>query len=351
MTTLQKDKPICVTGANGFIAGFIVEQLLSKGFTVHGTVRDPSNVKNRFLLEIAAKLNAHNRLRLFKADLQTQGSFDEAVKGCSVVIHTAAVVTLTYAKDPFDELIRPTVEGVENVVASCLKHNIMKLVYTSSVATIACHDDFRPLHLRGTPFTEDVWITHVTPTYGTYNYTKVAAEKRLLELWPADRQLVSILPSWCVGPQQNTQVTTSNQIIKLLVNKERPLLPRLFFDMVDVRDVAAAHVFTALNDVPNGRYNVTGNRNNSLSTIAEMVNAACPELKLRTTMAPYWFLWLMSWFDKRISTQMLRERTHHWAPISNEKVKKIGFTFQYTNLVETLKDSVASFRELGITKN
>ncbi|CUF25906.1 epimerase-like protein, putative [Bodo saltans] len=345
------DKPICVTGANGFIAGHIVELLLREGHTVHATVRDPSNAKNRFLLNIADRVGASANLRIFKADLLAEKSFDEAVKGCGVVIHAAAVVVLR-VDDPVNDLIKPCVVGVENVVGACLRHNVPKLVYTSSVGTIACHDDFRPLHLRGTPFTEEMWLTHTTPTYASYNYAKIAAERRLNEMWPQDRKLVSILPSWCVGPQQNDQVTTSNQVIKLVANKETPLLPRLYFDMVDVRDVARAHVLAATTDMfPNGRYNVSGNRNNSLSTVAEMMNAAVPGLNSTTRMAPYALLWLKSWVDKRISTQMLRERTEQWAPISNEKVRQAGFTYRYTNLVESLRDAVDSFRTYGIIQD
>lgn len=340
-------KPICVTGANGFVAGHIVELLLREGHVVHATVRDPSHVKNRFLVEIADRLGVSDKLRIFKADLLSDGSFDEAVKGCGVVIHAAAVVVLR-VDDPVNDLIKPCVVGVENVVGACLRHHIPKLVYTSSVGTISCHDDFRPLHLRGTPFTEDVWLTHVTPTYASYNYAKIAAERRLNELWPADREMISLLPSWCIGPQQNAQVTTSNQIIKLLANKETPLLPRLYFDMVDVRDVARAHVWAATTQLPSGRYNVSGNRNNSLSCIAEMMNAAIPGLNLTTRMAPYIVLWLKSWFDKRISTQMLRERTEQWSPISNEKIQRAGFKYQYTNLLESLRDAVDSFRTFGI---
>lgn len=339
---------VCVTGANGYIAGFIVEQLLCQGYIVHATVRDPGHPKNNFLLELARKNGAETRLKLFKSDLTIAGSFDDAFCGCSAVIHTAAVVTLTYKCDPFDEIINPVVKGVENVVNSCLLNGVRRLVYTSSVATIACHDDFRPIELRGTPFTEDVWLTHVTPTYGTYNYAKIAAEKRLMEIWPSDRELVCILPSWTVGPQQSSSVTSSNQIVKLIAGNEKSMLPRLYFDMVDVRDVAGAHVWALDKRVPNGRYNVTGNRNNSTAEIAKMIMVSYPEMKLKTRMAPYWLLWTISWFDKRISTQMLRERTEHWAPISNERVKRFGFVFKHTSLVDTLRDAVESMKRLKL---
>ena len=337
-----------MTGANGYIAGWIVELLLKDGFVVHGTVRDPNARKNQFLKDVAAKHKAGDRLKLFKADLQEKGSFHAAVKGCDVVIHTAAVVVLTYKTDPFKEMINPTLDGVRNVVEACIDLNVKRLVYTSSVGTIACHEDYRPLKDKGTPFTEEMWLTHTSPTYATYNYMKIEAEKLLYQLW-GNRPLVCILPSWTVGPQQNNQVTSSMQIVKLIACKEKPLLPLLWFDMVDVRDVAQAHIFAAVNTtLPNGRYNVTGNRNNPTSVIRDMIKASFPNLDLPKVTAPYWLLWTISWFDRRISTQMLRERTSQWAPIDTHKIKSAGFEFKYTNLILTLKDAVDSLKEHGI---
>jgi nucleoside-diphosphate-sugar epimerase len=340
--------PVCVTGASGYIAGFIVKQLLEQGFTVHGTVRDPDNRRNDFLRELAVRLGAVERLRLFKADLEETGSFDKAIKGCRVVIHTAAVVTLTYAKDPFSEVINPTVNGVRNVIESCLRLDVLRVVYTSSVATIACAEQFRPLSQRGTLFTEEMWLTHTSPTYATYNYAKIEAEKLLNQLW-GGRGLISILPSWTVGPQLTATVSSSNQMVRLLANRERPLPPLLYFDMVDVRDVAAAHVFAATStSIANGRYNCTGCRNNSAGVISEMMNESCPGLCLPTRMAPWIALYLLSFVDKRISTHMIQERTQPWAPISNEKIRGAGFQFQHTDLVATLGDAVRSLRDFGV---
>lgn len=341
--------PICVTGANGFIAGWIVEQLLLDGHTVHATVRDPKDRKNDFLRVLAARLGATERLRLFGADLLARGAFDEAVRGCRVVIHTACVVAFAFKRDPFAEIINPAVDGVRNVVAACLEHGVERIVYTSSVATIACHEDFRPLDQKGKPFTEDMWLTHVTPTYGTYNYAKIAAERVLYEMW-GDRPLTCILPSWTVGPLQNSAVNVTMAPVRLIASRGSRVLPLQFFDMVDVRDVARAHVFAATRTepLPNGRYNVTGNRNSRIDTIAQMIHASFPTLDVTTRVAPYWLMWLKSFTDWRITAQMLSERTSQWAPIDNHKIQHAGFRFEHSSLVATLRDAVQSLFDQGV---
>ena len=78
--------PVCVTGAGGFIASWIVRGLLERGYTVHGSVRDPA----RSGVHIKALPGAAERLQLFPADLLTPGSFRDAISGCSAVIHTAS---------------------------------------------------------------------------------------------------------------------------------------------------------------------------------------------------------------------------------------------------------------------
>lgn len=79
---------ICVTGATGYLAGWIVKRLLAAGHTVHATARNPNSQAAAGHLQAMA--GAAERLKLFKADLLTPGAFDEAVAGCDVVIHTAS---------------------------------------------------------------------------------------------------------------------------------------------------------------------------------------------------------------------------------------------------------------------
>lgn len=126
--------PVCVTGASGFIASWIVKLLLEMGYTVHGTVR---SLKERskwiHLMELPF---AEQRLRLFEADLMASGSFASAIEGCVGVFHCASPYYVK-AEDVNEELIRPAIEGTQNVLRTCISTpSVKRVVVTSSVAAI-----------------------------------------------------------------------------------------------------------------------------------------------------------------------------------------------------------------------
>ena len=108
-------KTVCVTGATGFIAGSIVQRLLASGHTVHATCRDPN--KEASVAHLKQLAGADERLKLFRADLLTEGSFNEAVAGCSCVMHTASPFVTSVPKGKEREmLIEPALKGTENVI-------------------------------------------------------------------------------------------------------------------------------------------------------------------------------------------------------------------------------------------
>ncbi|XP_050154019.1 phenylacetaldehyde reductase-like isoform X2 [Malus sylvestris] len=86
-------KTVCVTGASGYIASWLVKLLLQKGYTVKATVRDPNDPKKTEHLRSLD--GAKERLHLFKADLLEEGAFDAAVDGCQGVFHTASPVLIS----------------------------------------------------------------------------------------------------------------------------------------------------------------------------------------------------------------------------------------------------------------
>lgn len=105
---------VCVTGASGFLGLQLVKQLLEKGYTVHATVRDPSNEsKTQTLRKLGeeAAATSKGKLLLFKANLLQEGSFDEAVKGCACVFHTASPFYLSGEEYTRDHLVKPAVGG------------------------------------------------------------------------------------------------------------------------------------------------------------------------------------------------------------------------------------------------
>ena len=128
--------PILVTGASGFIASRIVEQLLAKGYGVRGTVRSLKTDKERDLAPLRALEGAADRLELVEADLLAEGSFDRAAAGCEYVMHTASPYVLD-AKDPQRDLVDPAVSGTRNVLSACQRAaTVKRVVLTSSMAAI-----------------------------------------------------------------------------------------------------------------------------------------------------------------------------------------------------------------------
>nr|GMD64740.1 cinnamoyl-CoA reductase 1-like [Ipomoea batatas] len=128
-------KTVCVTGASGYIASWIVKFLLQRGYIVKATVRYPDDPKKtEHLLSLEG---AKERLHLFKADLLEEGSFDSVVEGCEGVFHTASPF-FHNVTDPQAELIDPAVKGTLNVLGSCAKTpSVQKVVVTSSIAAVA----------------------------------------------------------------------------------------------------------------------------------------------------------------------------------------------------------------------
>ncbi|KAK8702710.1 hypothetical protein V6N13_021051 [Hibiscus sabdariffa] len=127
------EKVVCVTGASGYIASWLVKLLLQHGYT-RATVRDPNDPKKtQHLLSLDG---AKERLHLFKAELLDDGCFDSVVDGCQGVFHTASPVLLS-ASDPQAEIIDPAIKGTLNVLKSCAKEpSIKRVVMTASIASV-----------------------------------------------------------------------------------------------------------------------------------------------------------------------------------------------------------------------
>ena len=159
MTELQIDrsKPVLVTGATGYVAGWVIKRLLEEGLTVHGTVRDAGQTERLQYLHDLAR-DTSGSLTLFSADLTQEGSFAEAMAGCSTVFHIASPFQLN-VEDPQRDLIEPAVEGTRNVLEEVNRTaSVDRVVLTSSCAAIYGDN----IDLDTTPdgvFTEEVWNT------------------------------------------------------------------------------------------------------------------------------------------------------------------------------------------------
>jgi len=175
MVNIDKSKPVMVTGATGYVAGWLVKKLLDEGITVHAPVRDPNNkIKINHLQKLSDE--SGTEIKFFKADLLKKGSYEASMENCQVVFHTASPFT-SKIKNPQKELIDPALKGTRNVLDSVNKSNTVKrVVLTSSVAAIV--GDTKDIQdLPQKIATEKNWNVSSTLKHQPYSYSKTLAEK------------------------------------------------------------------------------------------------------------------------------------------------------------------------------
>ncbi|KAK3277286.1 hypothetical protein CYMTET_14693 [Cymbomonas tetramitiformis] len=228
-------KVVAVTGASGFIGSHIVKQLLERGYTVHATVRNKDDpVKTEHLRKMEGLGGA---LKLYSADLDVAGSFDEAFRGSHVVVHTAAEVDISN-KDP-QKVVNASTKGSFNVLDSIAKSGTVKrLVHTSSIAAIVRTD-----YPEGYHYSEADYNTHSTIENGeAYAYAKYLAEHMVVERCNTMKlDVVVINPGYVLGECLSKAHTKASPyfVRNLLFGGT---LPNLWCSFVDVADVAKAHV-------------------------------------------------------------------------------------------------------------
>ncbi|MCF8383746.1 MAG: aldehyde reductase [Chlorobium sp.] len=241
------EKPVCVTGASGFIASHIVNQLLAEGYRVRGTVRK-SPEHYPFLLQLPG---AGERLELVEADLLKSESFIPAFRECAYVIHTASPYVIN-VRDPENDLVKPALEGTAAVMAAAGKTGSLKrIVLTSSVAAITDEPDSTKV------FTERDWNSRSSLQRHPYHYSKTLAERAAwdyIEQKKPHFDLVTINPSMVTGPSICPTINTTNAMIRDIMNGVYPGIFDINWGFVDVRDTARAHILAMEKDSACGRY-------------------------------------------------------------------------------------------------
>lgn len=273
MTKIDPAAPVLVTGGSGYVASWVVRYLLEDGYTVRATVRDPKKPKG--LEHLHALAEAHpGRLTLHRAELLEPGSYLEAMAGCELVIHTASPFLLGKVKNPQKQLVSPALEGTQNVLASVNDTtSVKRVVLTSSVVAI-CGDN---IDMRGKDqFTEDDWNTTSTLDHQPYPYSKTVAEREAWRIAEAqDRwDLVTIHPGLVLGPSLTT-ASKSGTFRTMGSFTDFSLAtgaPALEMGVVDVRDVARAHIAAGYTPEAHGRY-ITNAETMSMLDIGKALRA------------------------------------------------------------------------------
>ncbi len=348
--SVDTSKPVLVTGATGYVAGWVVKRLLEAGATVHAPVRDPDNAaKVGHLIELA---NASaGEIKLFKADLLTDGSYDDAMRGCGVVFHTASPFTVN-VKDAQKELIDPAKLGTRNVLEAANRtETVTRVVLTSSCAAI--YTDAKDTHDGPNGrIDESVWNTSASLHYQPYSYSKTVAEQEAWTIAKAQARwkLVVVNPSLVLGPAVNGAPTSEsfNIMRQLGDGSMKSGAPRYSFGAVDVRDLAQAHLAAAFVPDAEGRHIVSAHSTDLLELGLTLQAKYGADYPLPKRALPKWLVWLVGPMVGLPRKTVSRSVGEPWRADNSKGIKALGLT--YRPLKVSLEDMFAQMVDTGAFK-
>lgn len=347
MTHIDPTKPVLVTGATGYVAGRLVEKLLTEGHTVHAAVRNPEDKKKtEYLDALADKLPGS--IVYFKSDLLNEGSYDKAMSGCELVFHTASPFSLN-VNDAQKDLVDPAVNGTRNVLKTANRtESVKRVVVTSSCAAIY-GDSIDTLDLPKQELTEEQWNTTSSLTHQPYSYSKTMAEREAWKIAEAqDRwDLVTINPSFVVGPGINPFGTSESFGIMKQVGKGdfKMGAPEFNIGCVDVRDLSVAHYLAGTTPEASGRHIISGH-NSSFGEIASIIKKEYPNYPISSRKLPKFMIWLMAPSVGMTRKMVSKNIGYPWKANNSKSVQELGMT--YRPLEATIKEFFGQLVDNGV---
>lgn len=348
--TIQ-NSPVLVTGASGYIASWLVRYLLEAGHTVHATVRDPNRTDSvRHLHKLAE--GQPGTLRLFAADLLKEGSFDEAMQGCEIVMHTASPFVLDGFTDANEALVRPAVEGTRNVLEAANRTaSVRRIVLTSSVAAIF-GDNIDARDLPGHRLDETHWNTSSTVDHNPYQYSKVAAEREAWRLQKAQSRwdLVTINPGMVYGPALTTlsQSASIDTLISMGDGRLKTGVPDLSYGVVDVRDVAQAHILAAFTPEAAGRYLLVAGEIDMLGMARILRDRFGKSYPFPRMVVPKLLVWSVGPLMGPVTRKFISNNVGHPVHFDNQRSLTLGV--KYHPVAQTLEEHFQQVIDDGLLR-
>ena len=284
---------VLVTGATGYIGLHCIHQLLNQGYAVNGSVRSPERKE-----EIFEALQKHNtpteNLYLYTFNLTEDDGWDEGMEGCDYLLHVASPIALENHNEDF--FVKPAVAGVKRAFKFAKKHNVKKVVLTSSVAAI-----FDTLEEK-TYYDETDWSDPENPSISHYSKSKTLAERAAWDFVKNEGnpfELAVINPALVIGPSLSGDLGESNKAIAMVVTGKMPVAVPLQFGYVDVRDVANAHVLAMQNSNSNGERFALAEKDLWYKDVAKVLRDNGFD-KAPTFNVPVWLAKILANFSKEL---------------------------------------------------
>ncbi|HEX4294399.1 MAG TPA: aldehyde reductase [Rhizomicrobium sp.] len=322
---------VLVTGGSGFIGGYCILQLLAEGHQVRTTVRNLAREGEVRAMLKAGGTDAGDRLKFFAADLEKDAGWAEAVAGSDYVLHVASPFPAGVPKHE-DELIVPAREGALRVLKAARDAGVKRVVLTSSFAAVGYGQ--MP---REAPFDETNWTDLNGGHMTAYVKSKTIAERAAWDFVAREGgglELSVVNPVGVFGPVLGPDYSTSILLVQRLMDGAMPGCPRLYFGVVDVRDVADLHIRAMTDPAAKGeRFLAVAGDFLSIQKIAKVLKARMGDAAKRVPVRqiPNWLVRLSALRDPAIrqitpelgkhknATNAKAKRLLAWSPRSNEE--------------------------------
>jgi dihydroflavonol-4-reductase len=344
MTAASNQGLVTVTGASGFIAKYIIAQLLQRGYVVRGTVRSPDTAE--VVRRAVARLGADpSKLTFIAADLMSDAGWAEAVSGASCVLHTASPFPIQQPDDP-EDVIRPAVDGTLRVLKAAAAAGVKRCVVTSSTVAIFYGADQPPGHVYSEADFTNSERADITP----YIRSKTLAEKAAWDFVganPGAPELVAINPGFVHGAALDDDLSTSHELFLLMAKGTYPAAPRIRFPVAHVQDVAVAHAEAIARPAAAGQRYLIGEGQLGLYDLGQIMARELPDLKSKVPKfeLPDMVVRGLAIADKKMRT--ILPELGRTKDFTNAKAKRdLGITFHSAG--DAVSASVTSLRGLRL---
>jgi len=336
---------VLVTGASGFIAKHCIAELLRRGCTVQGTLRDVNRADEVRQSVSHAGADASG-VAFVAADLMRDDGWQEAMQGCTYVLHLASPFPLKEPRNA-DDVIRPARDGALRVLDAAARAGVKRVVMTSSIVAISLPWPDAPL---GHVFTEADWTNPQRPDLTSYVVSKTLAERAAWDFVKSETvalELAVVNPAFVLGPAPDSDLSTSQEVLRLMAEGAYPAAPKVGFPISDVRDVAITHALAMLHPEAAGQRFLSANGFLRLIDIGRLMLEVLPDLKSKVPRfeVPDFVVRGLALVDGRLKAVL--PDLGHPRPISNAMAHSVlGQSFRSAQ--EAVHSATASLRALHV---